>query len=127
MNPLDAHSWNAFTQTQTLHDVMVANGDGAKKVWGTEMGAATGTASGTLTEAQQAQWVHDYYLGWNTTFRSFTGPLVWMQLRNSGTNPAAKWENLGLQYRDRTAEAGILRVPRRHAQRRELTHTTAGR
>ncbi len=104
VNPLDAHSWNAFTQTQTLHDVMAANGDGNKKVWGTEMGAATGTAGGTLTEAQQAQWVRDYYLGWNTTFRSITGPMVWMQLRNSGTNPGAKWENLGLQHRDRAAK-----------------------
>ena len=42
-NPLEAHDWNAFTQTQTIYDVMVANGDGAKKVWGTEVGAPTGT------------------------------------------------------------------------------------
>ena len=27
-----------------------------------------------------------------------------MQLRNSGTNIAAKWENLGLQHRDRRAK-----------------------
>ena len=45
--------------------------------------------------------MHDYYLGWNTTFRSFTGPLVWMELRNNGTNLGAKWDNLGLQYQDR--------------------------
>lgn len=101
VNPLEAHSWNAFTQTATLHNVMTANGDGSKRVWGTEMGAATGTDSGVLTEAQQAQWVRDYYRGWNTTFRDITGPLIWMQLRNSGTNPAKKWENLGLQHRDR--------------------------
>lgn len=100
-NPLEPHPWNAFTQTAALHDVMVANGDGEKKVWGTEMGAATGTASGTLTEAQQAQWVHDYYLGWNTTFASFTGPLVWMELRDSSTDLTSKWENLGLQHHDR--------------------------
>lgn len=101
-NPLEPHSWNAFTQTLTIHAVMIENGDGNKKIWGTEMGAATGTDTDVLTEAQQAQWVRDYYLGWNTTFRSFTGPLVWMELRDSGTNIAAKWENLGLQHLNRS-------------------------
>lgn len=100
-NPLDAQWWNAFTQTKDLYDVMVANGDGAKKVWGTEMGAPTGTARDVLTEAQQAQWVTDYYYGWNTSFRAFTGPLVWYQIRNSGNNTADKWQNLGLQSRNR--------------------------
>ena len=68
--------------------------------------SATGTASGTLTEAQQAQWVHDYYLGWNTTFASFTGPLVWMQLRDSSTDLTSKWENLGLQHHDGQPKPG---------------------
>ncbi len=105
-NPLDAHDWNAFTQTQMLYDVMVANGDAAKKVWGTEMGAPTGTDPQALTEAQQTQWVHDYYLGWNTTFRAFTGPLIWFQLRDAGSNIANRWENLGLEHVDGTAKPG---------------------
>ena len=101
-NPLEAHSWNAFTQTQVLYDVMVANGDAGKKIWGTEMGAGTGTDPEAISEAQQAQWVEDYYRGWNTTFRSFTGPLLWFQLRDSGTNIRNRWHNLGLVRRDRT-------------------------
>lgn len=100
-NPLEVQTWNAFLNTERLHNIMVVNGDGAKKVWGTEMGAPTGTDNGVLTEAQQAQWVYDYYFGWNTMFRSFTGPLVWMQLRDSGTNLAQKWQNLGLQHGNR--------------------------
>ena len=100
-NPLEVQTWNSFLNTERLHNVMVINGDGAKKVWGTEMGAPTGTDNGVLTEAQQAQWVYDYYFGWNTMFRSFTGPLVWMQLRDSGTNLAQKWQNLGLQHGNR--------------------------
>jgi hypothetical protein len=98
-NPLEAHPWNAFTQTQTLHDILVAHGNGDRKIWGTEMGAATGTDTVDplpLTEAQQAQWVHDYYLGWNTTFRSFTGPLIWYSLRDQSPDPRQKWKNLGL-------------------------------
>ncbi len=51
---------------------------------------------------RQAQWVRDYYTGWNTTFREFTGPLVWFQIRDSGTNLGDKWQNLGLLRRDRT-------------------------
>jgi polysaccharide biosynthesis protein PslG len=95
-NPLEPHPWNAFTQTIALHDVMVANGDGDKKIWGTEVGAPTGTASVALTEAQQAEWVRDYYLGWDTSYASFTGVLSWFQHRDSGTNPADYSDNMGL-------------------------------
>jgi len=101
-NPLDAHDWNAFTQTQMLYDVMVAHGDAAKKVWGTETGAPTGTDPEALSEADQSQWVHDYYRGWNTTFRAFTGPLLWFRLRDNGTDPANRWVNLGLLHIDGT-------------------------
>ncbi len=101
-NPLDAHDWNAYTQTQDLYDLMVIHGDAAKKVWGTEMGAPTGTASKALSEAQQAQWVRDYFTGWNTTFRSFTGPLVMFRLRDRSTNPAILSDNFGLMRLNRT-------------------------
>ena len=67
-NPLEAHWWNPYTQTRSVYDVMVEFGDGAKKVWGTEMGVPTGTSVFAMSEADQAQWVHDYYLGWNTDF-----------------------------------------------------------
>ena len=103
-NPLEAHSWNAFTQTQDLYAVMVANGDGAKKIWGTEAGAPTGAAANAVTETQQAQWVRDYFVGWNTTFRPFTGPLIWFQARDSGSAPAIWDENLGLLRRDWSAK-----------------------
>jgi hypothetical protein len=101
-NPLEPHSWNAYTQTQVLHDVMAAHGDGAKKVWGTEVAAPTGTGDRVLTETQQAQWVRDYYIGWNTVLRSITGPLVWMPLRDAGSDPSAREDNMGLIHRDRT-------------------------
>ncbi len=76
-SPLYDATWNAFTQTRYLHDVMAANGDGAKKIWATEAGAPTASnvASGcigrprlSLTEAQQAQWVADYLKGWTQKF-----------------------------------------------------------
>ena len=53
-SPLTAASWNAFTQTKYLHDMMVQNGDGAKKIWGTEAGAPTGADLGTCPPARPA-------------------------------------------------------------------------
>ena len=85
---------------------MAAHGDGAKKVWGTEIAAPTGTGDRVLTEAQQAQWVRDYYLGWNTELRSITGPLIWMPLRDAGTDAAAREDNMGLIHRNRVPKPG---------------------
>jgi len=100
-SPLTDKPWNAYRQTEYLHDVMVLNGDGAKKVWGTEMGAPTGTQAKDLTEAGQAQAVRDYFAGWwNGRFRAFTGPLIWFRLRDEGTNPAD--QNFGLLHYDRS-------------------------
>ena len=108
-SPLVDASWNAFTQTQYLHDVMAANGDGAKKIWATEAGAPTASnvASGcvagpnsSVTEAQQAQFVTDYLKGWTQKFGSFTGPFIWFQIRDNGTNPAARDDHFGLVRRD---------------------------
>ena len=42
-----------------------------------------------MTEAQQAQWVADYMKGWTQDFGSFTGPLIWFQIRDNGTDPTA--------------------------------------
>jgi hypothetical protein len=95
--------WNAYRQAEFIHNIMAAHGDGAKKVWGTEMGAPTGTEAKDLTEAGQAQQVRDYYQGWwNGRFRSFTGPLIWFRLRDEVSNPAA--QNFGLLRLDRSAK-----------------------
>jgi hypothetical protein len=101
-SPLEPQTWNAYTQTFALYLIMQQHGDGAKKIWGTEVGAPTGSDSKALSDAKQAQWVHDYYLGWNTVYRSFTGPLVWMPVRDSGTNVGNRWENMGLLRRNYT-------------------------
>ena len=77
-------------------------GDASKKVWGTEVGVPTGTSIYAMTEAEQAQWAHDYYLGWNTTFAAFTGPLTWKGIRDQSADLGAVWENVGLLRYDRT-------------------------
>ncbi len=118
-NPLDEAGYNGFTQARYLYLVMDAHGDGAKKVWGTEMGAATGTVPladpsqpcfiRSMTETEQAQWLHDYFLGWNTTLRAFTGPMIWKATRDDPPDPTQPansqlWNYLGLLRLDRSAK-----------------------
>ena len=116
-NPLEAHDWNAYTQTQTIYDVMVAHGDAAKKVWGTEMGAPTGTASKAVSETTQAQFVRDYFTGWNTTFR--------VVHRTAGDVPPARQQQRPVEPQRQLrpdaprpqSQAGVRRVPGRDGQR----------
>jgi hypothetical protein len=107
-SPLQKAEWNAFTQTQYLHNIMAQNGDGAKKIWGTESGAPTGSNVGPCTsgpnvsvsESTQAQYVADYFKGWTEEFGNWTGPLIWFQIRDTGTNRGVWEQNLGLLRRD---------------------------
>jgi hypothetical protein len=91
--------WNAVLFTQTLHVVMAAHGDGNKKIWGTEAGAPT-AGQGAISEAQQADWIRQYFQLWNSW--SFTGPLMFFTLRDLGTNPSDMEDHFGLMRTDLT-------------------------
>lgn len=111
-NPLLNRSWNAFFQTYWIHQAMVRHGDGDRKVWGTEAGAPTGADVGScggatgvsVTEAEQERFVVDYLRGWTQTFGSFTGPLLWYQIRDNGTDPTNYDDHFGLLRRDFSAK-----------------------
>ncbi len=111
-SPLVEAPWNAFGQTAGLYWTMVLAGDGAKKVWGTEAGAPTGSPTGScvpntpgpsVSEAVQALFVHQYIWGWTHKFGAFTGPLIFFQIRNNGTS-GHKDDNFGLLRRDFSAK-----------------------
>ncbi|MGZ4794611.1 MAG: hypothetical protein ACXVLO_01615 [Acidimicrobiia bacterium] len=99
-SPLVDAPWNAFTQTAELHQVMVEHGDGAKKIWGTESGAATGTDPKAVSNNRQAQLLQDYFTGWNGWYRSFTGPLLWYSVRDESPDPADLFGNCGILTND---------------------------
>jgi hypothetical protein len=107
-SPLVDQPWNAFAQTKQLRQLMVDNGDGTKRIWGTEAGAPTAQNTGpcaagpnvSVTEAQQAQFVHDYFTGWHGNWGAWTGPLIWFQIRDNGTNPTYFDDHFGLLRRD---------------------------
>jgi hypothetical protein len=86
--------WNALMQTTWLHDIMVANGDGGKQIWGTEFGAATGASSMSVSEATQARYISDELVQWNLW--PYTGPIFVYELRDGANDPSDWGANLGL-------------------------------
>jgi polysaccharide biosynthesis protein PslG len=83
-----------------VHNVMVANGDGNKQIWLTEVGAPTGTSPWAETEDMQAQTIAAY-----ANFarnNSYVGPVYYYSLVDTGTDPANPEDNFGLLRRDLT-------------------------
>lgn len=64
----EGHAGVPFTQAQQLHAVMVANGDGHKKIWATEYGQPASEGG----EATQAAFVGDFLRAWRSL--EFAGP-----------------------------------------------------
>jgi len=58
----DSSGWSQMAETTpSARSIMVAYGDGAKRIWPTEFGAPTGASSVSLTEAAQAELVSAAY------------------------------------------------------------------
>jgi polysaccharide biosynthesis protein PslG len=86
-------SWYQMYGTSTsLRSLMIANGDGAKKIWGTEFGAPSSGLSG-VSAAFQADTVRDAYALWSTY--SWAGPLFYYQGRDSGSDAGDAYDNYG--------------------------------
>lgn len=73
---------------------MQANGDGNKKIWMTEFGAPTSTASNGVTRAQQASQLAEAITK-NKTY-SWAGPLFLYTYMDSGTDPSNNEDNFGV-------------------------------
>jgi hypothetical protein len=99
-------AWSQVADTSpSVRSMMVANGDGDKRVWGTEFGAPTGTGSGAISESAQAEMVTQGYGVWLQ--RTWSGPLFWYSLRDAGTNLADREHNFGLVRRDFSAKPSM--------------------
>jgi hypothetical protein len=101
--PLDAHDWNSFYNVPTVYQVMADNGDGAKKIWGTEFATPTG-ARFMSPEAQRDIIVQGYraWLAW-----PFTGPLLVYSWRDAAVDPNDLEANFGLLYHDSTPKPAL--------------------
>jgi len=97
-DPTDSSSasWNFFYNLPNwIYQVMVTNGDGAKKVWMTEFGDPTGTdtSGGAVSLQTQAQQLTDAFNALKQW--SWAGPLFWYNWQD-GTDPTSIYDNFGL-------------------------------
>jgi aryl-phospho-beta-D-glucosidase BglC (GH1 family) len=92
--PMFKADWNTFYRTPDFHAIMTKHGDGAKAVWGTEMGYPTGTSSRAVNEQRQADDLVAAVKQWKTW--SFTGPLMLYTVRDSSSNKADVNANMGM-------------------------------
>jgi hypothetical protein len=85
---------------------MTANGDSAKKIWGTEWGAPTGgpSGSGFVSEAVQAAHITEAY----RLFASYpwTGPLFVYNFHDNGTDTSTKENFFGMLRYDWSQKPG---------------------
>ncbi|MFD1811315.1 hypothetical protein [Rhodococcus gannanensis] len=99
---------NGWTETEQIRSVMVANGDGAKQIWLTEMGAPTtpesaapAASSGSagfgatdmVSQEQQAAQIVDV-LG-AAAASGYCGPAFVYSVRDWGTSPTNREDNFG--------------------------------
>lgn len=96
---------SALQQIQALYAVMVANGDGALKIWGTEYGNATVPVIG-ITKAEQAQYLQDFITAW--TKLPFTGPAFVYTAQDLATGMLNAEANYGLFNSDGTPKQAAL-------------------
>ena len=97
--------YNTFLTAPALHQLMIDHGDGAKQIWGTEIGAPTEGGGGAVTEAVQSQIIVQAYQQW--TAWKFTGPLIWFSFADSGFDPANREAHFGLVDASGRRKAGF--------------------
>ncbi len=86
-------AWSQMVDTSpSLRSVMIANGDGDKKIWGTEFGSSVAIVG----EARQAVYLRDGFVRWKTY--SWAGPLFWFTFNAYASDPDA----YGLVREDRS-------------------------
>jgi hypothetical protein len=92
--PMFKASWNTFYRTPDFHAIMAMFGDGAKKVWGTEVGYPTGTSSQAVSDQRQAANLVAAINQWRAW--TFTGPLIVFTVRDASGNASAVDDNMGM-------------------------------
>ena len=91
-----------FADTNNLPCPMVANGDGNKQIWLTEVGAPTGTSSRAVTEKKQAQTIA--VLLKFARANSYIGAIYPYSMFDTGTNLADPEDNFGLLHTNFTTK-----------------------
>ena len=96
--PRYAAEWNPFYRLPAIYRIMAAHGDGAKKIWATEVGFGTGSSDRSISPELQAGYARRLVGAWLTY--SFAGNLFWYSYRDHSTDTADVWQNMGVVRRD---------------------------
>ncbi|MFY2791615.1 hypothetical protein [Rhodococcus sp. MALMAid1271] len=83
-----------WAQVDQAYGTMMANGDGGKKIWITELGAPTGNSPMAVTEDAQAAIIGSSLS--KASSLPYIGPVFVHSLRDSGLDPADAEQNYGL-------------------------------
>lgn len=92
------HPDSPINQLAAIRQVMLANGDGAKKVWATEYGEP----SSVVGEAEQATYLSDMLRKWQTL--PYAGPVYVYTMRDRNSQSKDPDDTLGLYRSDGTAK-----------------------
>jgi hypothetical protein len=91
---IDADPVNGWSDVGRMHDVMVAHGDGDKKIWLTEFGATTSDSPEGVSQAEQAKQITDLLAAAAAT--DYSGPAFIYSIRDEDAlNPASAYGNYG--------------------------------
>jgi hypothetical protein len=89
-----------INQVAALHDLMVANGDGNKKIWATEYGQPAGIVS----EASQAAYIGDFLRAWRNL--DYAGPAFIHTIRDY-TSSSPNSSTFGVFRNDWSAKPAV--------------------
>jgi polysaccharide biosynthesis protein PslG len=81
---LAANPDNGWSDVPAMRDVMVANGDGGKKIWMTEMGAPTSEDAEGVSQQEQAKEITDVLAAAAAT--GYSGPAFIFAIRDTDTS-----------------------------------------
>jgi VCBS repeat-containing protein/YVTN family beta-propeller protein len=99
----EGHAGVPITQAEQMYAVMVANGDGNKKIWATEYGEP----SSEVSEATQAAYVGDFLREWRTL--EFAGPAFIHTLADYSSSDPIQG-SFGLFHQDWTPKPALTTV-----------------
>ncbi|MDQ2733252.1 MAG: hypothetical protein M3Y56_16505, partial [Armatimonadota bacterium] len=88
-----------YLELQRVVDLMKENGDAGKKIWATEVGYATGTGTGEISEDDAGTFTASTFGSWFSL--PYAGPLIWYELVDGHSYDSSNRENtFGLLHSD---------------------------
>ena len=97
-NPDPGGPVGGFADLPAVYDVMARSGDGAKQIWVTEFGAATGSQTEAMSETDQAESLRqarELAQSW-----PWVGPVIIYELRDAGSGGSDLEQSFGVLRED---------------------------